>query len=145
MFDTKIAIVLRNDLAPWQELNVTAFLTSGIVAQYPAIIGEPYRDAAGNVYNGLSVQPMVVLSAGRDEMPAIHRLSLERAVTTSIYVEEMFDTGQYTAKREILVRLSPEHANVVGLAVRAATKTVQRHTTGAQMHDCGANDSTPKQ
>jgi hypothetical protein len=26
MFDTKIAIVLRDDLAPWQELNVTAFL-----------------------------------------------------------------------------------------------------------------------
>ena len=31
MFDTKIAIVLRDDLAAWQALNVTAFLTSGIV------------------------------------------------------------------------------------------------------------------
>ena len=40
MFDTKIAIVLRNDLASWQALNVTAFLTSGIVAQFPDVIGE---------------------------------------------------------------------------------------------------------
>jgi hypothetical protein len=30
-FDTKIAIVVRDDLAVWQKLNVTAFLTSGIV------------------------------------------------------------------------------------------------------------------
>ena len=49
MFDTKIAIVLRNDMAPWQALNVTAFLTSGIVAQSPEVIGEPYRDRAGNI------------------------------------------------------------------------------------------------
>ena len=27
MFDSKFAIVLRDDLAPWQALNVTAFLT----------------------------------------------------------------------------------------------------------------------
>ena len=31
MFDTKIAIVVREDLAVWQKLNVTAFLTSGVV------------------------------------------------------------------------------------------------------------------
>ena len=28
-FDTKIAVLLRHDLAPWQRLNVTAFLVSG--------------------------------------------------------------------------------------------------------------------
>ena len=28
-FDTKIAIAVRADLATWQKLNVTAFLTSG--------------------------------------------------------------------------------------------------------------------
>jgi hypothetical protein len=31
MFDTKIAIVVSEDLVTWQKLNVTAFLTSGIV------------------------------------------------------------------------------------------------------------------
>lgn len=44
MFDTKIAVILRDDLAVWQKLNVTAFLMSGIVAQTKEIIGEPYRD-----------------------------------------------------------------------------------------------------
>ena len=39
MFESKFAIVLRDDLAPWQALNVTAYLTSGIIAQTPEIIG----------------------------------------------------------------------------------------------------------
>lgn len=29
-FDTKIKVILRNDLEAWQELNITAFLVSGI-------------------------------------------------------------------------------------------------------------------
>src|SRR3954453_23535372 len=93
MFDTKFAIVLRQDLPVWQKLNVTAFLTSGIVAQFPAIIGEPYRDRAGNVYNPLSIQPVIVLSADSQMLSAIHRRALERAVTASLYVDEMFSTG----------------------------------------------------
>ncbi len=32
-FDTKIAIAVRGDLEPWQKLNVTAFLASGIAAK----------------------------------------------------------------------------------------------------------------
>ena len=45
-FDTKIAVLLRDDLEPWQRLNVTAFLVSGIAAD-PELIGEPYADADG--------------------------------------------------------------------------------------------------
>jgi hypothetical protein len=34
-FDTKIALIIRNDLAAWQKLNVAAFLASGIAAAFP--------------------------------------------------------------------------------------------------------------
>ena len=57
MFDTKIAIVVRDDLAVWQKLNVTAFLTSGIMAENPEIAGGAYEDAAGHAYSRLSAQP----------------------------------------------------------------------------------------
>src|SRR5262249_43207278 len=49
-FDTKIAVVLRDDLAGWQKTNVTAFLVSGIAATVPGVVGEPYRDASENEY-----------------------------------------------------------------------------------------------
>ena len=42
MFDTKIAVLLRDDLAGWQALNVTAFLVSGLPEE---LRGEPYIDA----------------------------------------------------------------------------------------------------
>ncbi|MCV9965787.1 DUF2000 family protein [Pararhizobium sp. BT-229] len=134
MFDTKFAIVLREDLAVWQKLNVTAFLTSGIVAEKPAIIGEPYRDAAGNVYNPLSIQPVIVLSADEKTIAAIHRRALEREVRTSLYVEEMFSTGHDAANREVFGQFGPDSAKVVGIALHADKKLTDKITKGAKMH-----------
>lgn len=48
MFDTKIAIIVRDDLATWQKLNITAFLLSGITAENTDLIGEKYVDKDGN-------------------------------------------------------------------------------------------------
>ena len=50
LFDTKIALIIRDDLASWQKMNVAAFLASGIAAAHPQSIGEPYADASGNEY-----------------------------------------------------------------------------------------------
>ena len=134
MFDTKFAIVLRDDLAAWQALNVTAFLTSGIIAQFPEIIGEPYGDRSGHVYNAMSVQPVIVLAADAVTMAVIHLRSLEHGVTTSLYIEEMFATGHDAANREVFGRFGPEDAKVVGIALRAERKIVDKITKGARKH-----------
>jgi hypothetical protein len=59
-FDTKIAIVIRSDLAVWQGMNVTAFLAGGIAASYPECIGDPYEDGSGTVYSRLIGQPILI-------------------------------------------------------------------------------------
>jgi hypothetical protein len=46
-FETKVALVPRPDLAPWQKLNVAAFLASGIAGSIDDLMGEPYQDADG--------------------------------------------------------------------------------------------------
>ena len=38
-FDTKIAVILRSDLPVWQQLNMTAFLVSGIAASVEEVVG----------------------------------------------------------------------------------------------------------
>ncbi len=134
MFDTKIAIIIRDDLATWQKLNVTAFLTSGIIAQSPAIIGEAYRDAADNVYNPMSIQPIVVLTADQETLRTIHRRTLERNVTASAHIEEMFATGHDDANREVFARFTPDNAKLVGLALRSDKKIVDKICKGAKMH-----------
>lgn len=134
MFDTKIAIVIRDDIAIWQKLNVTAFLTSGLVAQSPEIIGEPYRDAHGHVYNPMTIQPMVVLGADQETLRSVHRRSVERHVRISAYTEEMFGTGYDAANRAVFAQFSPDDAKLVGLALRAERKIVDKIVKGARMH-----------
>jgi hypothetical protein len=134
MFDTKIAIVVREDLQTWQKLNVTAFLMSGIVGSAPGIIGEPYADAAGNIYHSLSVQPVIVLSADQATIATIHRRTLDRGIRCALYVEEMFSTGHDAANRSVFAEYGPETAKVVGLALREDRKLVDKITKGARMH-----------
>ena len=66
-FDTKIKIVLREDLEPWQELNVTAFLMSGI-AGTQNIIGDPYKDKNGVQYLPMSQQPIMIHTASKEAL-----------------------------------------------------------------------------
>jgi hypothetical protein len=134
VFDTKLAIVLREDLKPWQALNVAAFLTTGIVGQFPEILGEAYRDRAGNLYNAMSIQPIVVLAADPPVLAQIQARALERGVKTSCYIEEMFATGHDAANRAVFAEYAPEDAKLVGLALRAEKKIVDKITKGAKMH-----------
>lgn len=134
MFDTKIALVLREDLAVWQKLNVTAFLSTGIVGQAPEIIGEAYCDRNGNRYNALSIQPIIVLSADAHLLSQIHRRAIERGVGASVYIEEMFATGHDAANRAAFAQFGSEDAKIVGIGLRADKKIVDKITKGAKMH-----------
>ena len=133
-FDTKIAIVVREDLAVWQKLNVTAFLTTGIVGATEGLLGEPYEDAAGNTYHRLAIQPVIVLAADAATIKSIYARAMERGVRLSLYIEDMFRTGHDTANRETVKRCRPDEMNVVGLALRDDKKLVDRITRGARMH-----------
>lgn len=134
VFDTKIAIVVREDLATWQKLNVTAFLTSGVVGANDGILGERYEDADGNTYSALVVQPIIVLSADAGTLRTIYRRAMERDVRLSLYIEDMFATGHDAANRAAVKGRRPDEMSVVGLALREERKTVDKITKGARMH-----------
>ena len=134
MFDTKIAIVVREDLATWQKLNVTAFLTSGVVGSEKGLLGERYEDAAGNIYNPLMVQPMIILSADGETIKTIYRRAMDRGARISLYIEEMFSTGHDAANRAALKQYGPDPLKVAGLALREDRKLVDKITKGARMH-----------
>jgi hypothetical protein len=134
MFDTKIVIVVRDDLAVWQKLNAVVFLTSGIVAAHRELIGAPYEDAAGNLYHPLIAQPAIVLGADAGTLKAIYLRALERSVKVSLYIEDMFRTGHDAANREAVRQYAPAGMNVVGLALREEKKLVDKITRGAKLH-----------
>src|SRR5580692_9373265 len=91
-FATKVAIVLRNDLAPWQKLNVASFMASGIIGSVEDIIGKPYEDADGTEYLALCRQPITILEGDGPALSSALRRALERNLAVAVYTEEMFAT-----------------------------------------------------
>jgi hypothetical protein len=84
-FDTKVAVVVRDDLEAWQRLNVTAFVISGVTAAAGAeIVGEPYRDADGEQYLPLLRQPVLVYAASRTKLATVARRARERVATEDL-------------------------------------------------------------
>lgn len=134
MFDTKIAIVVREDLPVWQKLNVTAFLTSGVVGTENALVGERYQDASGRTYRPLLVQPAIILATDQAGLSKIHSRALDRGADVAIYIEDMFATGHDEANRATVRQYATEDLKLVGLAVREDRKTVDKITKGAKMH-----------
>ncbi|NNJ15145.1 DUF2000 family protein [Pseudomonas putida CSV86] len=134
MFDSKVAIVVRNDLATWQRLNVVAFLSTGIAAAAPEVMGEPYVDAAGNRYGKLFGQPMMIFEGDLAGLQKAHRIGLERGLTLSPYVQAMFATGHDAANREVFLAEDPCSLNLVGLALRGPKKAVDKALKGLALH-----------
>ena len=134
MFDTKIALVLLEDLAVWQKLNVSAFLTSGILGANEKLLGEPYADADGNTYTPLIIQPVVVLSASESEIQRTYARAMGRDVNLAIYIEDMFSTGHDAANRAAVSLHKSDALNLVGIAMREDKKVVDKVTKGLKLH-----------
>lgn len=134
MFDTKVSIIVLDDMAVWQKLNVTAFLATGIAGAAPEAMGEPYEDAAGRVHARLLGQPMLVFAAGADGLARAWRVAIERELTRAFYVRAMFETGHDAANREVFRAEPAEAPNLVGVAVRGPKKDVDRATKGLRLH-----------
>jgi hypothetical protein len=107
-FDTKIAVVLRDDLAGWQKMNVTAFLVSGIAATVPGVVGEPYRDASGNEYLPMFVQPVLVYAADAPALRRAYERAMTRGVTSAVYTRELFETNHDEANRAAVARVAAD-------------------------------------
>lgn len=133
MFDTKIAIVVRDDLAGWQKLNVTAFLASGVAAEAPASIGEPYVDGSGRTYGRMFAQPVLVFASdGAGLRQALRRAQAE-GLTATAYVSAMFSTGHDAANREVFRAEDPEKPDLVGIGLRGPKKAVDKAVKGLKL------------
>jgi hypothetical protein len=134
-FDTKIALIIRNDLEAWQKLNVAAFLSSGIAAAFPECIGAPYEDGSATSYHPLIGQPILIY--GAPDRAALARAldrALSRDVKPALYTEDMFKTTHDQANREAVRAVARADLNLVGLAFRAERKVVDKVVDGLKFH-----------
>jgi hypothetical protein len=133
-FDTKIAVVIRTDLLAWQKLNVASFLTSGVAAAFPECIGAPYEDASGTKYLALIGQPILIYGADGTALSRALERALARNVTPAVYTEDMFSTTHDAANREAVRAVARTDLNLVGIAMRAERKVIDKIVDGLKFH-----------
>ncbi|MEW5812092.1 MAG: DUF2000 domain-containing protein [Actinomycetota bacterium] len=132
--DTKIAVVLLDTLPTWQKLNVTAFLASGIAATAAESIGMTYRDADGTSYSPMFGQPVMVFEAPQARLNRAFDRAIARGVTPAIFSEGLFATGDDEANRAQVSARTREQLDLVGIAVRAERKVVDKIVDGLSLH-----------
>ncbi|MFD5025337.1 DUF2000 family protein [Streptomyces sp. NPDC058373] len=133
-FDTRIAVLLREDLAVWQRLNVTAFLVSGLGADHPEVVGEPYQDADGTRYLPMFRQPVLVFEGTKETLTAARGKALTRALPRAVFTSDLFSTGNDRDNRAAVRAVRTDQLDLVGLAVHGPRNAVDKVLKGARMH-----------
>lgn len=133
-FDTKIAVLLRDDLAVWQRLNVTSFLVSGLGSRVPELVGQPYEDADGTVYLPMFRQPVMVFEADKETLTTAHGRALSREADLAVFTSDLFATGNDRDNRAAVRAVGRDSLDLVGLAVHGPRNGVDRIVKGARMH-----------
>ena len=135
-FDTKVVVLLSEELTVWQELNVTSFLMSGITVSAPGLTGEAYRDGDDNVYLPMLRQPVLVMTADAELLRAARTKATARAdVAIAVYTRELFATGHDDANRAAVSAVAAHDLDLVGIALRGPRNAIDRMTKGARLHD----------
>jgi len=131
---TKIAVLLREDLLPWQALNVTAFLVSGIAATGPELVGEPYEDADGTGYLPMLRQPVLVLAGAAELLSTARTRALDRGLRPAVFTADLFATPGDVQNRAAVRAVAGAKLDLVGLAVHGPRNAVDKVMKGARMH-----------
>lgn len=134
-FDSKFVIVVTEDLPTWQKLNVVSFLSGSITSTSAVETGERYVDGSDNTYLPLCIQPTIVLKVKRNKLPTFIQRANRANIETAIFIEDMFATGHDEANRSTVRYYDTESLPLVGIAMCAEKKIVDKVVKGAKLHD----------
>src|SRR5260221_13372714 len=117
-FDTKIAVFLRDDLPVWQQLNMPAFLVSGIASTNEGVTGENYEAASGNVYLPMFIQPVLIFGGTTEQLREVYERAFFQKMQFAIFTEELFSSGHDGAERNAVKADPRESFKNTGIALR---------------------------
>jgi hypothetical protein len=130
----KVAVAVREDLAVWQRLNVTAFVISGVGTGWPELIGEPYVDASGRTYMPKLGLPVLVYAGDHAGVRRAFHRAMERDLAVSVYTEELFSTDNDVDNRAAVARFATGDLVVAGFSVAGDGKQVDKVFDKLRLH-----------
>lgn len=133
-FRHKIAVVVRDDLATWQRLNVTAFLISAVTAARPELVGQDYRDADGQRYLRMLGVPVLVFEGTGQALAGARARAVDRDLPLAVYTREMFGTGFDAENRAAVRAVAGIDLDLVGIGLHGPKNAVDKVVKGARLH-----------
>ena len=133
-FNTKIAVVLREDLAVWQKLNMTAFLVSGVAGTDADTIGEPYEDASGHRYLPMFRQPVLVFAGSAEQLRRAYDRLRAGGLCFSVFTDDLFATNNDGDNRAAVKAVRSDDLRLAGMALRGDRKAVDKALKGLALH-----------
>lgn len=130
----KIAVVVRDDLAAWQALNVTAFLVSGIGTELPHVVGEPYVDGSGTRYLPMFGHPVLVFAATSAALARAADRARARGLAVSVYTDDLFATDNDVDNRAAVAKVTTEDLPLAGIAVAGPRRDVDKAVDKLRLH-----------
>jgi hypothetical protein len=135
MYENKIAIVISNDLAQWQKLNVTAFLASSVAIAFPQTHGAPLVSGSGTQYLPFLKHPVLVYAAETDEQlkRAFNRAG-ERGLHTGVYTRQLFATKNEEGNLTEVAKYEDVELDLVGIIIYGENKKVDKAIDKLKFH-----------
>jgi hypothetical protein len=130
----KIAVVVRDDLAAWQALNVTAFLVSGIGTGLPDIVGEPYVDGSGVRYLPMFGHPVLVFSADAAALDRAADRARARGLPMAVYTDDLFVTDNDVDNRAAVAKVATADLPLAGIAIAGPRRDVDKAVDRLRLH-----------
>lgn len=130
----KIAVAVREDLAAWQKLNVTAFVVSGLAVGRPDAIGDDYVDGSGRAYQPMFGVPVRVFAGDAAALRRAFDRALVRSVTLAVYTDELFATMNDLDNRAAVAAVPTAGLLLAGFAVAGDAKEVDKVFDKLKLH-----------
>jgi hypothetical protein len=136
MYDHKIAIVILNELASWQKLNVAAFLASAVAIRFPQTHGKSFVNASGSEYLPFVKHPILIYKAENDsQLNRAFNRAKERQLNIGIYTKPLFATKNEEENLVEIAKHGDAQQELAGICIYGENKKVDKALDGLKFHD----------
>ncbi|MCF2875786.1 MULTISPECIES: DUF2000 domain-containing protein [unclassified Tenacibaculum] len=134
--DSKIAIVVKDDLANWQKLNVVSFLGSSIAIKFPETHGKPFVNASKEEYLPFIKHPILIYKAiDKQQITRAFNRAKERDLHIGIYTQPLFSTKNEAGNHIEIAKCTDEQQDLVGIIMYGENRKVSKALNGLKFHD----------
>lgn len=136
MYDKKVAIVIKDDLLPWQKFNVVSFLAGSIAIEFPETHGNKFITADQEEYLAFIKHPTLIYKADNAEklQRAFHRAK-DRELAIGIYTQQLFATRSGEENVLEIAKHTADNLDLVGMIVYGENKKVDKALDGLKFHE----------